>query len=143
MTFRYFGQPPMTDWTDNRKPLWAGIPGLQYRTCMSCGASREDAVAVISGYFRSHGAVPSAEGDGQTLTFTRGCQWLLRLARWLPAVARWPQQTITVVFTALPQALVVKVGYEARMPLGGSGKSAWLTREVCELQGLLRSNGRV
>lgn len=131
----------MTVWTDNRRALWAGISNLQYRMCLTCAASREAAASQITGFFRSHGAVPRPAdgGDGQTMTFTRGYKWSNRLARLLPWSKRWPHQTITVEFTPLPQSLVVKVGYDVGLSFVLAVMPNLLTEEVRELQGLLQS----
>lgn len=108
---------------------------------MTCAASREAAAALITGFFRSHGAIPipGDAGDGQTMTFTRGYKWSDRLSWLLPCAKRWPHQTITVAFTPLPQSLVVKVGYDVGLSLVLAVMPDLLTAEVRELQGLLQA----
>lgn len=129
----------MALWTDKTKFRCVGRSGLQYQAGFTCSRSVDTAERLVTEFYQARRAVLSSKGEGHTLTFTRGREWMGKFATLLVLSERWPRQTITVTLTAQASSVVVDISYDVRLFYTFVIAPSALVKEARELRRLLEA----
>jgi hypothetical protein len=130
----------MAVWTDTSRFLAVGRSGFQYRTSFTCSRSLQAAAGIVTEFYQARRADLSGDGDGHTLTFTRGRKWMSKFSTLLVLSERWLWQTISVTLTTQSDAVVVELSYDVRLSFTFVIAPCALVKEARELRKVLESS---
>ena len=129
----------MAVWTEKRKCMLVGHSGLQYSAVISCAKPLDVVIPIVREFYQKRGAMPQDGSSVQSLTFSRGREWISKLSWMLALSEKWPRQIIMVSIRRENEMTLVDISYNVRIFFTMIVAPNALVKEIRELRFMLET----